>query len=170
MFLFGNMTGSSSNLRDLVCTNFHIIDVINKILESQQELPPQFAQNYVWIANNISEEYRSLSIEYLVELMKIFSKFIDDIYVDNEDMLIDIVKGMSNLASHPEVAFINIAAGPEEIIDVVLRLLQHKNERIFSPMVKYLGGIMNSDNAILTSAYLEKGVLDQLGSILFSSL
>lgn len=55
--------------------------------------------------------------------MKIFNKFIDDIYVDNEEMLIDIVKGMSNLASHPNVEFINIAAGNEELIDVVLRLL-----------------------------------------------
>ena len=84
-------------------------------------------------------------------------------------MLIDIVKGMSNLASHPNVTFINVAAGPEEIIDVVLRLLQHKNDQIFSPMVKYVGGIMSGDNDILTSAYLQKGVLEQLGSILFSS-
>jgi hypothetical protein len=55
--------------------------------------------------------------------MKIFSKFIDDIYIDNEDMLIDIVKGMGNLASHSDVNFIEIAAGPPEIIDVVIRLL-----------------------------------------------
>jgi len=101
--------------------------------------------------------------------MNIFSKFIDDIYVDNEDMLIDIVKGMSNLASHPQTEFINIAAGSEDIIDVVLRLLQHKNERVFSPMVKYVGGIMNSDNAELPKTYLKKDVFEKLGSILYSS-
>lgn len=63
--------------------------------------------------------------------MKIFVKFIDDIYVENEEMLVDIVKGMSRLASHPNLQFINIAVGPPFIIDVVLRLLEHKNERIF---------------------------------------
>jgi hypothetical protein len=34
--------------------------------------------------------------------MKIFTKFVDEIFVEDEDMLIDIVKGMSNLASHPQ--------------------------------------------------------------------
>ena len=36
-------------------------------------------------------------------------------------------------------------------------------------MVKYFGGMMNSDNADLTYDYLNKGALEHLGSILYSS-
>ena len=36
-------------------------------------------------------------------------------------------------------------------------------------MVKYFGGMMNSDNADLTYDYLNKGALEHLGSTLYSS-
>lgn len=35
--------------------------------------------------------------------MNIFGRFIDDIYKsEDEEMLVDVVKGISNLASHPK--------------------------------------------------------------------
>lgn len=36
-------------------------------------------------------------------------------------------------------------------------------------MVKYVGGVMNSDNTELQQAYLNKDVLEKLGYILYSS-
>ena len=56
MFLFGNMTGSSHDFCEYIISEYNIVDVIIGILEQSQKQPVsmQFANNYVWIALNIS--------------------------------------------------------------------------------------------------------------------
>ena len=54
MYLFGNMTGSSPQLRQRIIEQYNIIDVIIRILRSSQKLSIEFAHNHAWIASNIS--------------------------------------------------------------------------------------------------------------------
>ena len=55
------------------------------------------------------------------------------------------------------------------MVQIICNLLSHKNERIFSSIVKYVGGIMASTDNRITMKYLENDVLEKLGSILYSS-
>jgi hypothetical protein len=53
MFLFGNITGTSAELRAGMRKNFDLLQVISGIM-NRGSLPKIFIKNYIWVASNIA--------------------------------------------------------------------------------------------------------------------
>ena len=65
-----------------------------------ETLPKCYAKNYIWIANNISFDAKSLQLEEIQGLTNIFYEFIEVFQgsYDDELTLCEIVRGLMNLA------------------------------------------------------------------------
>ena len=50
---------------------------INQIINSVDQLPKCYAKNYIWVANNITNDYKTLHINEVQGLTKIFYDFIE---------------------------------------------------------------------------------------------
>jgi len=99
MFLFGNITGTDKELRRMVRSFFDLPGVIIAVLENNKEVPKPFAKNYVWVANNLSQDYKYLSLKDFRALSTIFYEFIEYYKQNNQDELLDCVKGLCNLSA-----------------------------------------------------------------------
>ena len=101
MYLMGNLTGDSSTLRRQVIQNFDLIGCITRVLTQSKQMHKMYARNYIWVANNLCKEHKSLSTEQIKGLCQIFYEFIEYFYNEmnkDDECLNDIVKGLELLA------------------------------------------------------------------------
>jgi hypothetical protein len=76
MFLFGNITGTSSDLRATIRVNFDLTKLIKQLM-TLSTLPKIFIKNYVWVASNLAEDSQYLEKEDIRNLIKILGEFLE---------------------------------------------------------------------------------------------
>ena len=76
--------------RYLVCYHLSIFEILANV---------SYVKEKVWIALNYSEEYEVLTFDSYGKLARIFSK---EIETQNEEILEEIIEGLSNLAEHTD--------------------------------------------------------------------
>ena len=176
MFLMGNITGTSRAIRQQVRSNIDLISAITTVLTQAKSLPKIFAKNYAWVASNLSEEASSLSIKDISGLMVIFCEFFEVFSTKTQDVdaLLDITKGLSNLSAFDNERSLRLVSGlglrPEigsTLIAQMSDLLINKDAAIQSHCVRYMGGIMSSEDANIVDKALESNVIDRITNILF---
>lgn len=101
MFLMGNISGTAS-VREEVLRLFDLVGVIGRVLQGQATIGKAFARTYVWVARNLSEDVKALEPKQIKGLARIFYECIGSFRergAENDDALIDIVKGLSTLSA-----------------------------------------------------------------------
>lgn len=91
MFLFGNITGTDKELRSMVRSFFDLPGVILSVLEKNKEVPKPFAKNYVWVANNLSKDYKYLSLHDFRALTTIFYEFLEFYKQNDHEGCLEII-------------------------------------------------------------------------------
>ena len=112
MFLIGNITGGSAQLRKAIRMNFDLIRVIENIIQTEKEMPKQFASNFVWIANNLAKDAGDLSPQEVQRLVNIFDIFIQAFTEENDEgKLVDIAQGLAALSKVQTEENLAVVAG-----------------------------------------------------------
>jgi len=150
--------------------------VITRVISTSSELPKAFATNYVWIANNLSKETKELPIKDFKLLSTICYEFIEYFHqsgIQDESTLIDIVQALAQLSSTSDgealkwVSGINFAQDGV-LIAVMCDLLSNKNEAIHKEALRYMGGILNSEEERIFTKSMFNGLLDKVINIMYS--
>lgn len=158
MYFLGNMTGSNQEMKEHVRQSFDITKIMADLVEGasgrQITIPKMFISNYIWVANNLSksqslteEEVKNLCYLFITQIGKFLTKSQKD-----EMTLIDLLEGLANLSATPAEAQVALVTGfgifPEgnEIIPHIIDLLGSKHELIFKWSLKYVGGVLGSEN------------------------
>jgi len=114
MFLFGNLTGDSDKLRRSVLLNFDLIGTINTVLRTHTELPKIYARNSIWVASNLAKESKNFNLDQCKGLTLIFYEFIEFFYqkdTNDDDCLLDIVKGLTSMSGTSDVKMLDWVSG-----------------------------------------------------------
>jgi hypothetical protein len=116
MFLFGNITGTSRDLRASIRANFDLTNLIIGIM-SLSTLPKIFIKNYVWVASNLAMDAAELDLECIRNLVKIFGDFLE-VFKNHEDELAmsDCVKGLSKIVEVSNPTIIKVAVSKPGLI------------------------------------------------------
>jgi importin subunit alpha-1 len=176
MFLMGNISGTKA-VRPDVLRHFDLVSVINRVIQNHQQIGKCFAKNYVWVASNLSEDAKALELQQIKGLAKIFHEFIECFNQrgsDNEEVLVDIVKGLSELAATDSSMALDWVSGVSfdkngVIIATMVDLLSSKNEQLYQKALPFVGGILNSDNEVISQKCMLSGVVDKLTNLLYSA-
>lgn len=138
MFLMGNISGTAAVRQD-VLRHFDLVGVINRAMQGQGAIGKAFVKNYVWVASNLSEDVKALEPKQIKGLSKIFYESIGsfrDRGAENEDALVDIVKGLSSLSATNSGMALDWVSGVTFdqnglLISIMIELLTSKNERLY---------------------------------------
>ena len=127
--------------------------MINQIIKVSSKLPQSFAKNYIWVANNLSQDAKQLPIHEIEGIMIIFCEFIEGFVGNDEEALIEITKGLSNLSANDSEESLRLVCGlglknnlGGSLIGQMCELIGSKNVIIYMNAVRYIGGILSSDN------------------------
>ena len=125
----------------------------------------------------MSEEPHHLPLDDIRGLMNIFCEFID-VFVadpDGEETLTDLTKGLQNLAANSNEESLRYVSGHglrqelgSNLIGQMVELVGSKNVSIFSNALKYVGGIISSDDTSIADKVILCDGLDKITDILFS--
>mmetsp|Transcript_11181 Transcript_11181/g.16972 ORF Transcript_11181/g.16972 Transcript_11181/m.16972 type:complete len:176 (-) Transcript_11181:79-606(-) len=75
VYFLGNITGTSSPLRKRIMNEFKVLKLILAILIDNDSVILPFAQNYIWLSFNISEEKGHLTVEEIYDILEILARF-----------------------------------------------------------------------------------------------
>lgn len=139
MFLFGNITGTSPDLRASTRNNFDLLSVISGLM-NLGSLPKIFIKNYIWVATNISYDAKHLDQKDIRNLSKIFGNFLE-VFKEQDDELAlqDLVKGLSKLSEISDNENIEILNSKPGLIEMMCDLLSHKNIEISKSALRFIG-------------------------------
>ena len=129
-----------------------------------------FAQNFVWVIMNLSEEYKKLDFDQTKQIMQILNYFMCQYQkLDNNDQILqDLVQGLANVASNSDQEYLELACSSDLVMKTMFELLRGKDESILKYVLIYIGGVLSSTNLIHTQKCLEYEGLDRLGNVLNS--
>ena len=109
MFLMGNILLTSKEIRSKVRANLDLVSYILQAIDNCSKfargLPRVFASNFVWVANTISKDSKTLDLKDIQGLARIFYEFVECFTTNQDDevSLIEVIDGMLNLSKSTHI-------------------------------------------------------------------
>ena len=89
--------------------------------------------------------------------------------VDNDQLLADLVQGLSNIASNSDQEYLQLACSSELVMKTMFELLSaNKEDKIQCSILKFIGCVMSIENLAIINKCLEFSALDRVGNVLNS--
>lgn len=82
IYLVGNLSGTSQ-FRQKVVQFINPIDSILRVIGREKKITKSFAANFIWVADNYSEEFRHLTFKQVKGISQIFYEFLEYFYKEN---------------------------------------------------------------------------------------
>lgn len=108
-------------------------------------------------------------------MFSIFNEFVTAFNnEDDEDTLVDCLKGLKELTNVPDEDFLLLVSGLKSdstpsLIATMSDFLESKNEHIFHNALRYFGGITAAEDSRIPALAVKHGVLDRITNLMYSS-